>query len=232
MLLPVLKQPLSMIEFTRQAGEIDNNKHVGSNSFRQDNVAKGRCPFCGHNSAFSQVGNGRKSELKGDMVALECDGCNCVFSASIHNSEIFPKPTPDKLDDIPESVARYYDEAVDCIGADAPNAAAAMFRKVIEAVCEEYGVTEVELDDDIYDMVNKMADEGHITEEHRKGLLALKDAGNDGVHLNDNDPDLDDARLLQNLVESVLTATVVARHRVQQTRKSFPNPHEDTDESQ
>lgn len=216
-----------MIEFTRATGNIGNNNHVGNSTFKGGNVAKGLCPFCDHSSAFSQIGTGRESELNREMVALECDACNCIFSASIDNSEIFPKPTPEKIDDLPDTVAKYYDEAVDCIGADAPNAAAAMFRKVIEAVCEEYSVTEVDLDDSIYDMIEKMAEKGHITEEHRQGLLALKDAGNDAVHLNANDPDIDDAQQLQQLVESVLTATVVARHRVEQTREAFPNPHEE-----
>lgn len=219
-----------MIQFTRPTGTVKNSDNVGYTSFNKDNVAKGTCPYCNHISAFSQIGEGRQSEIHGNMVALECDGCNCILSASTSSKEIFPKPTPDKIDDVPDSVARYYDEAIDCIGADAPNAAAAMFRKVIEAVCEEYGVTQVQLNDDIYDMINKMAEEDHITEEHRQGLLALKDAGNDAVHLNDNDPDINDAQQLQKLVESVLTATVVARHRVQQTRESFPNPYEKDEE--
>lgn len=219
-----------MIEFTLPTGNIEHGDHVGYPGQDENNVAKGTCPFCDHDSAFSQVGGGTSSELHGDMVAIECDGCNSIFSASIENSEIFPKPTPSKIDDVPESVSTYYDEAVDCIGTDAPNAAAAMFRKVIEAVCEVYDVTNVDRDDDIYDMVNKLAEEDHVTEEHREALLALKDAGNDAVHLNDNDPDIEDAKSLKHLVESVLTATVVARHRVEQTRESFPNPFENDGE--
>lgn len=221
-----------MIEFTQSTDGIRQSGNVGQNKLRDENVAKGICPFCTHQSRFFQVGTGRYSDLKEEMVALGCGGCNSIFSASIEKSQIFPKPTPAKISGVPDSVDQYYDEAIDCIGANAPNAAAAMFRKVIEAVCEEYGVTEIKLDDDIYDMIQKMADEGHITEEHRQGLLALKDAGNDGVHLNDNDPDLEDAQKLQNLVESVLTATVVARHRVQETREAFPNPYEDNGEEE
>lgn len=216
-----------MVEFTTGTDDIENSSNVGYSSLAKKNVAKGLCPFCGHNSAFSQVGEGSQSGLNGDMVALECDGCNCIFSASIDNAEIFPKPTPEKIEDLPDSVAKYYDEAVGCIAADAPNASAGMFRKVIEAVCDEYDVTDVHLDDSIYDMIEKMAEEGHVTEEHRKSLLALKDAGNDAVHLNDNDPDIEDAQQIQKLVESVLTATVVARQRVKQTREAFPNPYEE-----
>lgn len=216
-----------MFGFTKPHSGINNSSNVGHDSLRTESVAKGRCPHCNHDSGFSQVGRGRVSTLHGEMVALECDSCNSIFSASISGEEVYPKPTPEKLEDLHDSVALYYDEAIDCIGADAPNAAAAMFRKVIEAVCYEYDVTDVDADDDIYDMINMMADEQHITEEHRRGLLALKDAGNDGVHLNDNDPDLDDARQLKNLVESVLTATIVARYRVEKTREAFPNPYED-----
>lgn len=218
-----------MIEFKVPTRGIDDNVSVGNKGQIGNNVAKGKCPFCNRHSEFFQISEGRATEVHGEMVAIECGGCNSIFSASIQGYKIYPKSTPDKIDDLPDGVDKYYSEAIDCIGADAPNAAAAMFRKVIEAVCEEYGVTDVELDDNIYSMINKLADEGHITEEHREGLLALKDAGNDAVHLNDNDPDLEDARQLQNLVESVLTATVVARYRVKQTRESFPNPHEEQD---
>ena len=216
-----------MIEFTRLTGDITHKSYVGHSRQKSDNVAKGTCPFCNHNSALSQVGSARESESHGDMVALECDGCNSIFSVSINNNETFPKPTPDKLEDLPDNISKYYDEAIDCIGADAPNAAVAMFRKVIESVCEDYGVTDVNSDDTIYDMINLLADEEHITEEHRKALLALKDAGNDAVHLNDNDPSIEEAKQLQELVESVLTATVVAKHRIEQARESFPNPHEE-----
>lgn len=113
------------------------------------------------------------------------------------------------------------------MSANAPNGAAALFRKVIEAVSFEYGISGIEADDSIYDMIEGLADEGHITEDLRQSLLVVKDGGNDGAHLNDNDPDMESIRMLKGTVDSVLTATVVARHRAEVAREQHPNPHEE-----
>lgn len=213
------------LRFTVPNAGIESSTSVGHGNLRESNVAAGTCLFCLHKAAFTQVGGGTTSDIHGEMVGLKCNGCNSVFSASIDAGTVFPNPELKKIADVPEDIAEYYEEGIRCIDADAPNGAVSVFRKLIEAVCTEYEVTEIDDNLSIYEMVNKLGEKGHITEELRKSLLALKDAGNDAAHLNENDPTLEQAKNLKGLVEAVMTATVVAKSRAEKAREDHPNPH-------
>ena len=46
-------------------------------------------------------------------------------------------------------------------------------------------------------MIEALADGGHITEDHRQALLATKDAGADGAHINMNDPTSESAQRIK-----------------------------------
>lgn len=216
-----------MIKFHHPTGNPSNSNHVGNTNKKDSTVAHGTCPFCGISSGFSQIGTSYRSKVHDNMIALRCDTCSSVFGSAINEKEIFPKPPEEGLSDLPTLIGDYYDEGLRCIRANAPNGAAALFRKVIHAVCLEYDIAEVDDNSSIYSMINALADEGHITETLRKSLLAVKDVGNDGAHINENDPSLEQARNLKNIVDGVLTATVVAKQRVEYARKEHPNPHQE-----
>jgi hypothetical protein len=76
-------------------------------------------------------------------------------------------------------------------------------------------------------MIEALADGGHITEDHRQALLATKDAGADGAHINMNDPTSESAQRIKQLIDSVLSATVVVKQNVKKAREDHPNPHLD-----
>lgn len=217
----------SKFEFTESINSRNTTQFVGSSKCNDDLVARGKCPYCHDVVAFRQKSNRVKSEVNGYMVPLRCDGCSSLVITSIKDKNIIPAPSEEGLDDLPEDIDRYYSEGLRCIEANSPNGAAAVFRKTIESICTTYGVTDTDQNDDIYDMINKLAENGHITETHRKSLLALKDAGNDGAHLNDNDPTLEQVRNLREIIESVLTATIIAEQHLDTVRESHPNPHQE-----
>ncbi|GCF12466.1 hypothetical protein Harman_04010 [Haloarcula mannanilytica] len=218
----------SEIIFNYKTANIGSSGNVGHERLEDETVAKAKCPFCDHISSFRQVGRGNRSRLKGQMVALKCPNCGCIISASIDEEEIFPKPKVEDFgEDLPDNIQDYYDEGVRCLGADAPNGAATVFRKVIHAVCMYYDITEADSNDGFYDMIQTLSDEEIITESLRQSLLGVKDAGNDGAHINNNDPTLDQAKNMKEMIEAVLTATVVADEKVNKLREEHPNPHQE-----
>jgi hypothetical protein len=161
------------------------------------------------------------------MIAVQCNSCNSIATLAVSDKKLHPAPDHELIDGLPEDVDRYYRDAFRSLKADAPNGAAATFRKVFNAVCVHYEVTDVEDDDSFYDMIEALADADHITEQLRESLLVAKDAGADGAHINENDPTIETAWRIKELVDAVLNATIVAEVNVEKAREKHPNPYED-----
>jgi nitrogen regulatory protein PII-like uncharacterized protein len=215
------------IQFKYKSDNIHNADNVGYRDLSGKTVAISKCPFCEHKSAFNQIGIGSESLVEGHMVALLCNNCESIISCNIDENNIYPTPEPDSLDNLPEPIEDYYNEGIRCLGANAPNGAATVFRKVIHAVCMYYDMSDVESNESFYDMIQILADEGVITETLRQSLLGVKDAGNDGAHINENDPSMEQARNMKDMIDAVLTATVVADQKVESLREEHPNPHQE-----
>ena len=60
-------------------------------------------------------------------------------------------------------------------------------------------------------------------EKLRRSLLAVKDLGNDGAHINENEPDMEQAIAIKDLIDAVLSATVIADQRIEYAREKHPN---------
>lgn len=217
----------SEIRYTIRSDGIRNNNHVGGGKKNGSIVARGKCPFCEIEVAFRQIGKGLNTSNSGEMVALHCDNCKGIVSCQIQENKIFPSAPVSGLDNLPDGIDSYYQEALRCISANAPNGAATVLRKVIHSVCLYYGVAEVDSNSTIYDMIQTLAEEDHITETLRQSLLGIKDAGNDGAHINENDPTLEQARNMKEIIDAVLTATVIADQKVETLREDHPNPHQE-----
>lgn len=216
----------SEIVFRYDTGGIENRLHVGGRDRKDDIILRTKCPFCNVRAGFRQIDKGKESDEMGDMVALHCDSCMSIVSCNISNKTIYPQPSVSGLDnELPSNIKEYYDEALRCIEANAPNGAATVFRKVIDAVCIYYDVTNIDDDDSFYDMIEKLAEEGYITESLRQSLLGVKDGGRDGAHINDRDPTIEEAINMKQMIDSVLTATVVADQKLKQFRADHPNPY-------
>jgi hypothetical protein len=215
------------IRFTTSAVNIESTGNVGYKKLIGRTVANGRCPFCNYKSSFDQHSVGSHSGVEGQMVALKCNHCKSIISVNIDNNKIYPTPKVDGINDLPEGINKYYQEGIRCLGANAPNGAATVFRKVIHAVCLYYNVSDVDSNDSFYGMIQTLADNDVITESLRQTLLGVKDAGNDGAHINENDPSIEQAKNMKEMIDAVLTATVVADEKVSDLREEHPNPHQE-----
>jgi hypothetical protein len=105
-----------------------------------------KCPICGFEADLRQVGTGNSSKEHGYMVAVSCEACGSIMSLVVPTVQVYPEPdpTPEGIENLPSNIDKYYQEALRCLGADAPNAATTMFRKVINAVCIDYEVADPE----------------------------------------------------------------------------------------
>ena len=215
------------IRFTYNTVSPGRSENVGNKNLIGETVANAKCPFCNHRSTFKQISVTTKSPMEGSMVGLSCNHCDGIISASIDQNTIYPSPNLEALDGLPDKIDEYYNEGIRCLDANAPNGAATVFRKVIHAVCVYYDLSEPDDNDSFYDMIQTLADENIITESLRQSLLGVKDAGNDGAHINDNDPNIDQARNMKEMIDAVLTATVIADKKVDQLREEHPNPHQE-----
>jgi hypothetical protein len=168
------------------------------------NMVSGICSFCNQSSGFKT--NGCRSE---DTVPLKCDNCgkNVVWDYS--RSTILPVARMDSLRELPESIDHYYQEALSCIAALAPNGAATLFRKLIHQVGIHYNVATINDGKPLMGVVGELEKGGHINTKLVESLRRVKDLGNDGAHVNENEPDMEQIQIVKTLVDSFLQATVL-----------------------
>jgi len=168
------------------------------------NMVSGLCPFCQQSSGFKI--NGAPSS---NTVPIKCDNCGKNVIWDNQTCTILPSARENSLAGLPEDINHYYQEALNCMTALAPNGAATLFRKLIHQVGIHYGVAKVNDDISLMGIVEKMETEGHINKKLVEALRRVKDLGNDGAHVNKNEPDMDQIIIVKNLIDSFLQATVL-----------------------
>lgn len=82
----------------------------------------------------------------------------------------------------------------------------------------------------IYDMIDELEEEGHLNPKIRSALLAVKDIGNDGAHINENEPNLEQAHSIKGLIDSVLQSTILADQHIESAREDHPNPYAESED--
>lgn len=179
------------------------------------NMISGVCPFCGQSSGFKI--NGQKS---GDTVPLKCDNCDKNIVWDFYESIVLPVARLSSLRNIPEDINHYYQEALNCIAALSPNGAATLFRKLIHQVGIHYNVAKVNDDTSLMGIVERLESEGHINKKLVEALRRVKDLGNDGAHVNENEPDMDQIYLVKSLIDSFLQATVLQDSNIEKYDQS------------
>ena len=173
-------------------------------------VLRGNCPFCGDKVTFRQrTYNLSPHHKKGSMVSVQCEGCNGVLSYSIEEHKLYPNPEITGLENLPEEIQKYYDEGLRCLSSNSPNGAVTLFRKVIHAIGIHYKIAKKNDDKKLYEIINELHDGGHIVVKLRDTLLGIKDIGNDGAHINENEPDIEQANRIRKLIDTVLKSTVI-----------------------
>lgn len=217
---------MNNVEITATTANLSTSSTTfGGESYTDKLVARGTCSYCQKEVGLRQVGSYESSEQLGYMVAVRCDNCHSIMAISLLEGESTLHPAPDiqGLSDIPKGIENYYQEALDCLSARAPNGAVTLFRKTIHAIAIHYGIADIDESMGIYEMVNELHDSGEINEKLRKSLLAVKDLGNDGAHINENEPDMEQAFAIKELIDAVLSATVIADQRMEYAREHHPN---------
>jgi transcription elongation factor Elf1 len=208
------------ISFTER---IDNSHGAGSVDYIEKTIANGRCPFCNHIVSFIQIGLGRYRAEGTMMIPIICANCNSISTADATENKLFPPPRPDSIDELPEEISKYYDEAIRCMQAEAPNGATTLFRKTIHAIAIYYDICEVDANMNIFKMIDELDEQGYISSKLRDSLFAVKDIGNDGAHINENEPDMQQAVAIKSLIDAVLKSTIKSDQNIEFAREKHPN---------
>jgi hypothetical protein len=153
------------------------------------------CPHCHVASHFTQKWHGGiyadSSEEFGQLevftaFAWQCDNCQMPV-CGIYDGKpidetdltIWPEATFQKdYPDVPEDVAHAAIEAHRALGADAPRAAVAMARAVVEAIAKGKGITK----GTVQNKIDRLHAEGHIGEDMREAAHEIRFAGNEAAH--------------------------------------------------
>jgi len=183
--------------------------------YQGQNIISGICPFCRHSSGFKI--NGHKS---GDTVPLKCDNCEKNVVWDFNKRIVLPVAKLNSLLNLPEDINHYYQEALNCIAALSPNGAATLFRKMIHQVGIHYGVAKKNDNTSLMGIVEKLEEAGHINKKLVEALRRVKDLGNDGAHVNENEPAMDQIYVVKNLIDSFLQATVLQDVNIEKYDKS------------
>jgi hypothetical protein len=180
---------------------------IEKNYSRNEIILRGICSFCNDKVTFRQVGESAIGEL-GLQVAIKCEGCQALQVYSINQNKIYPEIEIKGLENLPSDIDKYYQEALRCISHDSPNGAMTLFRKLINQLGIHYGIAKKNDDKTLYNIINELKEKGHIPEKLRLALLEVKDFGNDGAHVNDNEPDISQAISIKSLIDSVLASSI------------------------
>jgi hypothetical protein len=138
-------------------------------------------------------------DIKSGTASMLCPLCGgaVVISYPPNNVQgggiLWQIPSPDHealtVDHLPESVDRYFGDALKAQRAGIPDAAAVQLRRTLEAAAKEVGIEEKTL----YKAVEKMIEDGLLTTQFRDVLTHVRRLGNLGAHATDER--IDDAEL-------------------------------------
>jgi len=174
-------------------------------------VLRGKCPYCEDWTTFKQLSMEiESSKLTGFTIPIQCDGCRSVGAYSLEQKRFYPSPKIKGIEKLPSEIDKYYQEGLRCISVDSPNGAVTLFRKVIHALGIHYGIAKANDDKKLYEIINALHEKGHIVKKLRDILLGIKDIGNDGAHINENEPDIEQAKKIKQLIDVTLNSTVVS----------------------
>jgi len=186
------------------------NKNIGRSAADSLIVLRDRCPYCNERATFRQMTHiSRISQITGRTVPLQCEGCSSIVAFSLAQTKFYPAPMLKCLEGLPEEIDKYYQEGIRCISADAPNGAVTAFRKVIHAIGIHYNIAKVNDNKKLYKIIQELYDHEHMVKKLKDALIGVKDIGNDGAHINENEPDIEQALKIKHLIDTVLNSTIL-----------------------
>ena len=154
-----------------------------------------RCPHCGHNGTFLQVGIQDvytfHQDLHGQQLDYylgirKCPNEKChghlFFITDNDRNILLTSPTetiPFEKENIPDKVLNAFEEAIKCHSNSCFIASAIMIRKTLEEICIERGATGTNLYKKLQDLGSKIL----IPQELLAGMNELRLLGNDAAHI-------------------------------------------------
>jgi len=189
------------------------------------------CPHCNAYSHFTEVWSDKPSGTA--TVAVKsarltrfldvCDNCGGPVCGtrrvpsgitSLWPTVVHRKGYPD----VPEAIAAAASEAHQALGADAPRAAVAMARAVIEATAKDKGIT----NGDVQAKINQLAADGHISAAMKEAAHEIRFAGNEAAHgdLVGEPIGIDEAAEVVELMDAILERVYQEPAKVARVRAS------------
>lgn len=148
-----------------------------------------RCPHCGHNGTFEQMGNDVNNN--GMTFGLRrCPNESCFghlfFVYNLNSRQvIITHPSdliPFEKENIPENVLNAFQEAIVSHSNNCFVASAIMIRKTLEEICKDRGATGKNLYKRLEDLGSKIV----VPQELIEGMQELRLLGNDAAHIESN----------------------------------------------
>lgn len=184
------------------------DKNIFENFADEYVVIEGICSFCNKAVTFRRIGKVKHNEELGKMIAICCEGCHSIQIYSALKKKIYPEREIKGLEKLPEDLDNYYKEALRCISHNCPNGAMTLFRKLIHQLSIHYKLSKKNDGRKLHEMIKELNDKGHINEKLKKALLEVRDFGNDGAHVNENEPTIEQAMAIKHLIDSVLSTSI------------------------
>jgi len=149
-----------------------------------------RCPHCGHNGTFLNLGQDLfEKTLKIWFGQRKCPNSKCkghIFYISDPESNVqrtYPSDTiPFDKTGIPSAILNAFQEAITCHSNLCFTASAIMIRKTLEVICDDRQATGINLKVRLKDLGGKIM----IPKELVKGMDELRLLGNDAAHIEAN----------------------------------------------
>ncbi len=154
-----------------------------------------------------------------------CDACMMPVMGVVRSGNSFIGPHPEfwreprtrrapDYPDVPEQIAGVAQEAHACFGVDAYRGSVTMARRALQEAARSKGATDSSLQGKLFNEIDWLAENGHITEPLREGSHALREGGNDAAHPNDFDPTPEDAEDYLTVMDQLLDHLFQAPARV------------------
>jgi len=194
------------------------DSRIGERPLENSVVLRGQCSFCEDKATFRQIGTSHVSEKLGLAVAILCEGCEAIQIYSKEKNKIYPEPLIKGIKDLPIKINNYYQESLRCISYDCPNGAMTLFRKLIHQLGIHYEIAIKNDEKKLYEIINGLNTTGHVPEKLRAALIEVKDFGNDGAHVNENEPDIKQALKIKQLIDSVLSSSLMVDKTLEELR--------------
>jgi hypothetical protein len=170
------------------------------------------CPHCNKGGTFEAIGSHDVWVNRNSVAGYRrCPNSNCyglVFFIRKDDSQITYPKTTIYIDrsDVPETIIRIFDEAIECYSNQCFIASGMMLRKTLEAICEDKGATGANLHQKL-EALNKII---VVPKELSEGMQVLKLLGNDAAHIVAKEFDQigpDEIEISIEFVKEILKAT-------------------------